>query len=306
LTERHTAPQTGALIVLVLGACAIGFSPILVRLTTTGPAAAGFWRLALALPILAFGPALFGTGPDGASPWRPTPTILLAGLFFALDLGFWHYGVTFTTVADATILANLSPVFVTLGAWLILRERPGRRFVAALGLALVGTLIIASAGHAGAARDRILGDVFSVATAVWYAAYMLTVRAARGKTTASQVMLWSSLAGAPLMLVAALALGETVVPTSAAGWLACAGLGLVHVTGQGAIAWALGRLPAAVASVIVLAQPVVSAILGWLIFGEAMVALQIAGAAVALTGVVLAQLAATRAPVVQRPSHVTL
>ncbi len=180
-------------------------------------------------------------------------------------------------------------MIVTLGAWLILRERPGRRFIAGLVLAMAGTWLIAAFSRQGAAIDPALGDGLSLATAVWYAAYMLTVRAARQATSAARVMIWSSLFGAPLLLAAAFSLGERILPTSTEGWLACAGLGLVHVIGQGAIAWALGRLPAALASVVILAQPVLSAILGWIVFGEAMAALQIAGAALALAGVALAQ-----------------
>ena len=274
---------------LVLGALAIAFAPVLVRLTTTGPAAAGFWRLALALPMLTVAAVLARPRASAAGGRAPPPLTLLAGLFFALDLGFWHYGIKFTTVANATILANLSPVIVTLGAWLILRERPGRRFIAGLVLAMAGTWLIAAFSRHGAAIDPALGDGLSLATAVWYAAYMLTVRAARQATSAARVMIWSSLFGAPLLLAAAFSLGERILPTSTEGWLACAGLGLVHVIGQGAIAWALGRLPAALASVVILAQPVLSAILGWIVFGEAMAALQIAGAALALAGVALAQ-----------------
>ncbi len=306
MIDAATTSRARALAVLVLGACAIGFSPILVRLTTTGPAAAGFWRLALALPALALASVLTGRGEGGGSGLRPPPLTLLAGLFFALDLGFWHYGIKFTTVGDATILANLSPVFVTLGAWLLLRERPGRRFAAGLALALAGSWLIAAFHRSGSALDPALGDAFSITTAVWYAAYMLTVRAARAKARASQVMLWSSLAGAPLLLAAALVLHEPIIPSSTAGWLACAGLGLVHVVGQGAIAWALGRLPAAIASVAILAQPVMSAALGWMIFGEAMTALQIGGAVLALVGVVLAQRGAARETAAESPSHVTL
>ena len=292
------------MIVLVLGACAIAFSPVLARLTTTGPAAAGFWRLALALPVLVLTTgALRGSRRAMRLP-RPPRLTLLAGLFFALDLGFWHYGVKFTTVADATILANLAPVFVTLGAWLMLRERPGGRFMAGLVLALAGTWVIAVGDRGGGGLNPRLGDALSVTTAVWYAAYMLTVRAARAWAPAAQVMLWSTLAGAPLMLAAALLLGEIVFPSTTSGWLACVGLGLVHVIGQGAIAWALGRLPAAPASVVVLAQPVVAALLGWMVFGEGMAALQIGGAACALAGVVLAQTAGARLR--QTPSHVTL
>jgi drug/metabolite transporter (DMT)-like permease len=134
-----------------------------------------------------------------------------------------------------------------------------------------------------------LGDALSLATAVWYALYFLAVSAARRDEAATRIMFWSSVTGAPLLLAAALLLGEHVLPAAAAGWAACVGLGVVHVAGQGSIAWALGRLPPATASVTVLVQPVVAGGLGWLLFNELFSAWQSAGAAVALAGVVLAQ-----------------
>ena len=282
-----------AIAALIAGALAIAFSPIFVRLTGTSPAAAGFWRLALALPALSV-MAWVGRKPGGAH--GPRPLTLLAGLFFALDLGFWHYGVKFTTVANATILSNLAPVAVTAAAWLMLGERPGKAFLAGLALAVAGCWAIAAAGAGGAGLNPPLGDGLSVATAVWYAAYMLCVRKVRAGQSTSEVMLWSTATGAPLLLIAAALLGERVIPPTLAGWGACIGLGAVHIAGQGSIAWALGRLPAATASVVVLVQPVAAAILGWLIFAEAMRPLQMLGGAAALAGVVLAQLAAARQP----------
>ena len=96
-------------IALIVGACAIGFVPNLVRLADTGPAAAGFWRMALSLPILL--PMMLRDGRGLGL--RPSTASLLAGLFFAGDLAFWHYGIRYTSVANATVLANLSPVVVT-------------------------------------------------------------------------------------------------------------------------------------------------------------------------------------------------
>ena len=288
-----TASRGPAIAALVLGAMAIGFSPIFVRLTGTGPAAAGFWRLGLALPALAV-LTLVNRTPGGSH--GPRPVTVLAGLFFALDLGFWHYGVKFTTMANATILANLSPVVVTAAAWLMLGERPRRTFLAGLALAVAGVWAIAAAHGGGEGLNPSLGDGLSITTAVWYAGYMLCVRRMRSSQSASEVMLWSSAVGAPLLLAAAMALHERVIPPTLAGWGACIGLGVVHVVGQGAIAWALGRLPAATASVVVLVQPVLTAILGWMIFAEAMGPLQMLGGAAALAGVVIAQLAAARAP----------
>ena len=100
--------------VLVLGACVIGLAPILVRLSDAGPAATGFWRMLMALPLVSVvcwrSPAGFG---------RPSRATVLAGVAFAFDLSFWHYGIENTSVGKATVLANLTPVVVTVITWTI-------------------------------------------------------------------------------------------------------------------------------------------------------------------------------------------
>ena len=160
----------------------------------------------------------------------------------------------------------------------------------AVALSVAGAAVMALARGAGATGPNpLLGDLLSMSTSVWYAVYFLAMSAARRRQGATQVMFWSSLTGLPLMLAAAWLLQEPLVPTTATAWGACVALGVVHAGGQGAIAWALGRLPAATASVIVLVQPVVTTALGWLLFSELLSAWQTIGAALALGGVVLAQ-----------------
>ncbi|MEJ0065988.1 MAG: EamA family transporter [Caulobacteraceae bacterium] len=94
------------------GALVIGTTPILVRLAACGPAAAGFWRLAFATPLLALMAGGRGAGEIGG----PSRAMVLAGVFFALDLACWHYGIRYTSVANATVLPNLTPVLVTLAS----------------------------------------------------------------------------------------------------------------------------------------------------------------------------------------------
>ncbi len=273
-----------ALAMLLLGACVIGVGPVLVRLSETGPAAAGFWRLVFALPLL----ALMGRTTGGLG--KPPRAAVLAGVAFALDLGFWHYGIANTSVAKATVLSNLTPVLVTAFAWIFLKQRPRRLFLLAVAFAVAGAWTMALTKGAGSTGvNPPLGDALSAATAIWYSLYFLVVSSARQSMSATRIMFWSTLVGAPLMLLAALGLGEQILPTGLGGWAACAGLGLMHVAGQGSIAWALGRLPAATASVVVLVQPVVAALLGWLLFNELLGTWPAVGAAVALGGVVLAQ-----------------
>lgn len=279
--------------VLLIGACIIGVSPILVRLAEAGPSAAGFWRLALSMPLLA---VLALRAPGGLG--RPPPLALLAGLFFALDLGFWHYSVRYTSVTNATVLSNLTPVVVTAFAWIFLRQRPRGLFLVAVAAAVGGAWLMAADRGSGQLLNQPLGDLLGVMTALWYSLYFLTMAQARKVDGTSRLMFWVSLAGAPLVLGAAVLLGEDLTPASLGGWAACIGLGLMHVTGQGSIAWAMGRLPMATASVVVLIQPVVAAGLGWLIFAEAIGPLQAMGAAVTLAGVVLAQWASRKDAVV--------
>ena len=288
------APKTDtrALIVLMIGAAAIGFAPIFVRLTETGPAAAGFWRLLFALPFLAL--LTFRPGApksEGPPQWKWTA---LAGVLFAGDLLCWHYGVTYTSVTNATVFSNLTPVVVTLAAWIFFRERPKRLFLAGLALALAGAVTMAMTHTGAKGTNPPLGDLLSVVTALWYGGYFIAIGQARKTGGATRVMFWSSAVGAPILLISALVLREDLQPDSLAGWGACLALGLVHVIGQGAIAWALGRLPTALASVVVFVQPVVAAGLGWAIFGEPVGSIQAVGAVIALAGVAIAQRSAAR------------
>lgn len=286
-----TRPWT-AYLALVLGACAIAFAPIFVRLSDAGPTASGFWRLLLSLPLLALLTAAGGRGEELRSSNRAA---LIAGVLIGFDLACWHYGIRMTSVTNATVLANLSPVFVTIAAWLFFKEKPARMFLAGLALAMIGAWAMAiGRGASAPGSNPPLGDFLSAATSGWYAGYFLAVRAARRRMTAFAVMFWSSLVGAAVMLVVALAMGEQIMPITALGWGACIGLAAVHVVGQGAIAWALGRLPTATASVVVLIQPALAALLGWLIFKEVLNPLQGLGGALALTGVAIAQWASAR------------
>lgn len=282
-----------ALAALVFGALVIGTSPILVRLASCGPAAAGFWRLTFAAPLL----TLMAVGaPRSGGIGTPNRAMLLAGLWFAADLACWHYGIRYTSVANATVLPNLTPVIVTLVSWFLFRERPRAVFLVGMTTAIGGSVLMAKA----AAPTPVgplphIGDLLSASTAIWYALYFVAVRAARLTRTTVSVMLWSCLVGAPLLMLTAIVMREQILPATALGWAAAAGLGLAHVFGQGSIAWALGRLPASTAAVTVLVQPVAAAVLAYFIFGETLTPLQALGGAVALGGIVIAQQAPARA-----------
>jgi drug/metabolite transporter (DMT)-like permease len=195
------------------------------------------------------------------------------------------------------VLSNLTPVVVTAFAWIFLKQRPRGLFLLAVAVAVGGVWMMA-AGKSGGGHvlNAPLGNLFSLSTALWYALYFLAVSEARKTEGASRVMFWSGVVGAPLVLIAALLLREQIAPATLAGWAACLGLGVVHVAGQGSIAWGLGRLPTSTASVVVLVQPIVAGVMGFVLFGEILGPVQAVGMAVTLGGVVLAQWASRPRP----------
>ena len=279
-----------ALCILLASASVLGLAPILVRLTETGPAAAGFWRFVFAMPLLlaiAVRPRALGGG-EGIG--RPSKWMMLAGLFFALDLSFWHYGIVMTSVANATVLCNLTPVVVTLFGWIVFREAPARLFILALALAMGGAFAMAAGASGTQGTNPLLGDIFSLSVALWYSGYFLAVKQARTTAGAMRITLWATAIGIPLLAVVALALGEDMIPATIAGWSACVGMGVMHVAGQGGVAWSLGKLPASVTAVTILIQPIVAGLLSWWIFGETLTPVQALGGTLVLAAIVLAQL----------------
>ncbi len=281
--------QRVALMLLLCGAVGIAFSPIFVRLSEIGPVATAVYRVLLALPPL-FLLAAVERPQDGDRPRRPqSPTdfawLALAGAFFAGDLAFWHVSVLYTTVANATLFANFASIFVTLAGWLLFRERYSRTFLTGMGLALLGAVLLMSDSLAISA-DNLLGDVLGVITAMFYAGYILTVARLRRQFSATTVMAWSSTVTSALLFLVALALGESLLASTMAGWAVLAGLAWIsHAGGQTLIAYALAHLPAAFSSVSLLLQPVAAALLGWVLLAEPLGPVQAVGGAVVLVGI---------------------
>lgn len=276
------------MLALVGGAAAIGLAPLLVRWSEVGLNATAFWRLILALPLLGLAARWQG---EPLAPGAGRGLLVAAGVFFGLDLVFWHPSIALTSVANATLLANLTPLFVVAFYWLVLGRRPSLRFAAGAALALGGAAGLAlgnDAGPAGSGAARLLGDGLGVLTAVAYAGYLLTVERARRAVSALQVIFFSTAVAALLTGVMGLVTGERFLPATSDGWLVLLGLALVvHVLGQGGIVWALGQLPATLSSVVILLQPVVAAGLGWWWLGEALGPLVALFAGLVLGGVLL-------------------
>jgi drug/metabolite transporter (DMT)-like permease len=280
--------QRIAFLALMAGAMGIAVAPIFVRISETGPAATAFWRVALAVPVLMM--LARKTRPDSVKTKVPVRwPVMLCGLFFAADLGVWHYSVAFTTVANATLLANLAPVFVALAAWALFGERITGLFVMGLALAVIGAGLLTGASFSLDLR-HVYGDLLGVLTAVFYGAYQLSVARLRRFHAAFSIMAWSSLFSAMGLLAGALALGEPLLPQTLTGWAVLVGIALVsQVGGQTLITYGFAHLPVSFSSVSLLIQPMAAAYLAWLLLDETLTWAHLVGAVVILTGIYIAR-----------------
>ncbi|WP_300973228.1 DMT family transporter [Sphingomonas sp. LHG3406-1] len=271
---------------LMLGNVALAFGPWMVRLSDVGPSAAGFWRLALALPFL----LLLGKAMGQPAHWpgkASAGVIAIAAFFFAADLAAWHAGIHLTKLGNATLFGNVASfAFAAYGLWLA-RRLPSLLQSAALLLAALGSALL-MAGSAELSARYLHGDLLALAAGLLYAGYLIAVERVRGTLQPMPVLILVSLFGAAMLLPFAAVTGETIWPQQ---WSALLLLALgSQVVGQGCLVYALGQVPPLVVGLALLTQPAVSAAIGWIVYGEVMTSLDFAGAFAIGTALVLVRL----------------
>jgi drug/metabolite transporter (DMT)-like permease len=215
--------------------------------------------------------------------------LVLVGFIFSGNLALYHWSMTLTTLANSNLLANLAPIFVVLGANIFLRQRFSRGFLAGMFCAMTGAFILI--GHRfDFGSNYMKGNLLGLLTAVFYGSYLLAVSLVRSNYRTMTVMAWSSVGTLIVLLPITLLRGESLVPNTLHGVLMLVALAVVsHVGGQGLIAHALAKLPAALSSITLLIQPVIAIVFGAYLFHEYLSLTELAGAIVILTGIVIAR-----------------
>jgi drug/metabolite transporter (DMT)-like permease len=283
---NRSADHRFAFPAVVVGSIALAFGPWLVRLSGVGPVAAGFWRLALALPFLF---AIAATTRQ-AVHWPGRALALLVacgGFFFAADLAAWHAGIHLTKLGNATLFGNVSSfAFAGWGLWLA-RRWPSPLQGAALGLAALGAALLMGSSFELSPRN-FTGDLLALTAGLLYTGYLIAVQYGRGSLKPLPLLFLSSAFGAVMLLPVSLALGEQVIP---ADWTYVLLLALgSQVIGQGLLVYGIGHVPPLIVGLALLTQPAISAFVGWMAYGETLSPLDWIGAGAIGAALVLVRL----------------
>jgi drug/metabolite transporter (DMT)-like permease len=288
--QNWLANERSARICVALGALAIAWSSILVKLSHASPSTAAIFRCAYAVPLLAL-LAWLEDRRYGSRAWHDRRPAIYSGVFMAIDLILWHHSIEDVGAGLATVLANIQVVLVPLVAWAVLSEHPGRRVLLALPVTIAGVLLISGVIEHGAyGKNPGAGALFGVGAGIAYVGVLLFLR--RGGVDLRRPagpLLDLTLTGAITAAVIGAIVGDAkFVPVwPGAGWLILLAL-TSQVAGWLLITISLPRLPAAMTSLLLMIQPVGSLALGALIFSESPSVLQLGGVALVIGAVIFA------------------
>lgn len=285
---NQTQNSLKPLLLACLGSILIGSSAIFVRLSDLGPITTGFYRMLFALPLLALWMGwerkigLFSE----FLPAKGRSDLLFAGAFFALDLALWNWAIDRTTIVNSTLFNNTAAFFVPLIMWLFFKEKQSLRFVIATSIGFMGCFCLIGASFSISFKN-LLGDVVALGSGIMVALYLIFLQRIRGGVSTGLLMFWTGLSSLLFLAILSFVSGESFWPFTYKDGISFLGQAvLVHVVGQSLLAYSLGKIPAAYAALILFLAPVTGAVLGWVIYAEALGSLEIFGMILVMVSIV--------------------
>ena len=270
----------------MIGALMLGGSGIFVKISESSPSVIAFYRSLLALPFLYFWMKYEERKGEPNMNWdkRNIFFLFLGGLCFALDMAIWNWSLSFTSVANATLMANTAPVFVVIFGLFFLGLKIKLSFIFTLLLALIGVFLVVLPGE----ESMVFGDSLGIVAAIFYAGYILSIKdltnALRPAKTLFLVTLVTTLCLLPISIIEAGHLGINMGELSVLLIYAI----FSQTIAQGMITSGISKVSAHLSSLVLLMQPVAAAFYGWFLLEELLNPLQLFGGFIVLIAIYLA------------------
>ncbi|NEQ43962.1 MAG: DMT family transporter [Leptolyngbya sp. SIOISBB] len=297
------SPDLRAIATLCIALIAVSLAPIFIRFSETdlGPNATVLNRMLVFLLVFGLGRGswqLITQGRHQASVPSPSEPLtyqqygllVAVGLASITTLGLWAISLMYTSVAKSMLLNNLTPIFASVGSWLVLGKRFDARFVGGLAIAVGGALVLGLEDLQIGEMDTLVGDAYALLSAVFLAVYFLLVEHLRTRFSATTILLWRCAIGSLLLCPIVWLTEGHMWPTTGIGLLAVLGLGIISEgMGQNLLADCMAKFSSSFIALFLLLEPLVSAFLGWLIFAETLSPVTGIGFVVILGGIYLAK-----------------
>lgn len=275
------------MLVVAVGVVGISLSAIFVRYSVAPSAVLAAWRLVWSVILMT--PVVLGNGAVRRELMQADKKSALlsacSGLFLAAHFILWFDALKKTSVASAATLVCTEVIWVSFGFCLFLKGKIGKKAAAAIGVTLLGSVLIALA-DSGAGEGQLEGDILAVLAAVCSAVYMLFGRVAQKKlsTTVYTYLVYGSCA---LVLLILCGIQGTGLLISGANPVIVGFLLALFSTilGHTIFSWALKFYSPSFVSACKLLEPVGAGILAVFLFGEIPAPVALLGAVLILGGV---------------------
>lgn len=277
-------------LVLAFGATCISFAAIFPKMlgASMGPTATGFWRAFLGAGFL-FAWAI-ATRQRLVLPRVILGWSVLAGFIFFLDLFLWHRSIIYSGAGMATILANIQVFVTAVLSYFVFREKLSIKFFGAATGAIIGIVLLIGVGSDFAfTRMYLTGILLGILTGFAYASYIIVMKLAgqvEGRPDFRVLMGWTSLFTAFFLAVASCWEEAAFMPPDLYSLGLLAALALVAQTlGWWSITISLPQLDASRSGLVLLLQPILATVWGWLVFAENLTIIQLLGATITLSAI---------------------
>ena len=266
-------PPFRAWLSLIIGLAAISTSVLFVRWAAEAPGETlAVWRTVFGALLLVPVASVKARTEIRALTAREWVLILVSGVFLGLHFVTWINSLYFTSVASASALVALSPLFLAALGYLFLKERLTPKEVGALLVAIIGVAALGwidRSPTAAAAVKPMLGNGLALSAAGFVSVYLLIGRFVRQRRSWLAYVAPVYVVTACTTLAVALFKGASLLGWGWEVYALCFGMALVpHLLGHGSLNWSLKYLSAATVGLASLGVPVLSSIWGALAFGE--------------------------------------
>ena len=264
----------------------LGGSGIFVKLSDSSPSLIAFYRSLFALPFLYAWMKFEERNSSSDIIWDKKTFffLFLGGLCFALDMSIWNWSLSFTSVANATLMANIAPVFVVIFGVLFLGYKIEISFVVTLVLALLGVFLVILPGE----QIMVFGDSLGILAAVFYAGYILSIKDLTYVLQPAKTLFYVTIITTLCLLPISLIEADSLNLSKSEFFILISYAIFSQTFAQGLITLGISKVSAHLSSLVLLMQPVAAAFYGWFFLQELLSPLQMAGGLIVLAAIYLA------------------